>query len=186
MDSKEEKTYAEYVGDVFKARLYKKILQTEEKLKAWRRSLETDFKTIPVIEIPITSIKDVSLPPGSHFWARDAVDARTPVILGRNYDVICGATQFYKAFATKQEKINAVYIDSLYDKDLSLNNIKNQFENEDICKGFVYQLYLCISERDELTSFSFFAEKIYKELENWDIGCQIRQYINELDYELGD
>ena len=162
-----------------------KIDLFERILKAKKLSYETDINLIPIVQI---DVKDLSL--SKHPWGRpctpeDKINPNTPVVLGREYDVIAGAYQYFNAKEKGLNKINAVYIDSLPWKRISLSNLRKQFKDESICISFAYNLYALIYKPEDKISYAEFyndADKFFDEEEIW---YRIHQYVSSLNEEIG-
>jgi len=164
-----------------------RIALLEEKLKGLKLAHQTGLHTIPVKQVATDDLSGVSLQPWGNFWEHDKIDLRTPVILGREKNIIGGPMQYFTAKEEKSKQINAVYIDSLRGKIVSADTLREQFKDEQLCMSFAYCLYIAVSTSiQNIVSYSDFCQNFDRIFEQKNICWLIYDYISELDKAYGD
>ena len=154
----------------------------DEKSKALKLARETDMYTIPIAKVDVKELRGVTKHPWENLWDHQKIDARTPIILERSKNVIGGPFKYFDAQENGDEKIEAVYIDSLKRKIISPETLKNQFKDEMLYKSFAYSLYAAIHYSiSEIISFEGFCENFEEYFEQQYICERISDYILELD-----
>ncbi len=158
----------------------------KEAVKGFTLGFETNINTIPVIQVEVKDICGVKQYPwGGFLDEEEAINLSTPVVLDRERNVIAGIYQYLYAKENGLIKINAVYMDSLYGKILSANNLRNQFEDESICTGFAYNLYALLFERQYKVSYPEFCNKFDELWDEDEIWFNIHQYISTVNEVIG-
>ena len=158
----------------------------KEAVKGFTLGFETDINTVPVIQVAVKDICGIKQYPWGGFWdEEEAINLSTPVVLDRERNVIAGIYQYLYAKENGLIKINAVYMDSLYGKILSANNLRNQFEDESICTGFAYNLYALLFERQYKVSYPEFCNKFDELWDEDEIWFNIHQYISTVNEVIG-
>ena len=158
----------------------------KEAVKGFTLGLETDINTIPVIQVEVEDLCGVKQYPWDGFWdEEEKINLSTPVILDREKNVIAGIYQYRHAKENNLIKINAVYMDSLFGKILSKNNLRNQFENETICTSFAYNLYALLFDIQYKVSYSEFCNKFDELWDEDEIFYNIHLYIRNDNSVMG-
>ena len=170
---------------IIKAQEAERIAVIEEKLIGLKLAHKTDSYTIPVTQVNVEDLC-VTMQPWASFWEHKKIDLRTPVILGREKNVIGGPFQFFEAQEKGLKQIDAVYIDSLKGKVVSASTLKEQFLDKDICISFAYSLYATLfDELQYIISFSEFCENFDRLFVQEDVYWRTYCYISELDEVFG-
>jgi len=163
-----------------------RIAFLKEAVKGFTLSFETDINTIPVIQVEVKDLCGVKQYPWGGFWnEEEKINLSTPVILDREKNVIAGIYQYCNAKENGLIKIDAVYMDSLYGKILSANNLKNQFEDETICTSFAYNLYALLFGHQYKISYSEFCDKFDELWDEDEIWFNIHRYISTFNDVIG-
>ena len=163
-----------------------KIASIEEKLKGLKLANQTDSLTIPTTKVDINTLYGVTTHPWAHFWEHEKIDLKTPVILGRERNVIGGLFQYFEAKERGLKQIDAVYIDSLKGKIVSISTLKEQFQDKNICISFAYSLYtILFDELQYIIGFSEFYENFDKLFIQENVCLRIYNYILALDEAFG-
>lgn len=162
-----------------------KISLYERILKAKYLSYETDINLIPIVQVNFKHISLSELPWGKPYVPEDKINLNTPVVLGRDYDIIAGAHQYFNAKEKGLTKIDAVFIDSLPWKHISLSNLKKQFKDESMSISFAYNLYALLYESEYMISYDDFyneADNLFYQDEIW---FRLHQYVSSLNEGMG-
>lgn len=161
------------------------IALIEEKLEGLKLAYGADSYTVPITKVAIDDLLGVTMQPWESFWEHDKIDLRTPIILGREKNVIAGPYQYFEAKESGLKEIDAVYIDSLKRKKVSVSALKKQFKDKNICFGFAYSLYALLHEIQYVVPFCEFCNNFDEIFEQGDIHFRIYNYILALDEEYG-
>ena len=162
-----------------------KIAALEEKLTGMKLAHSTGLEIVPVVKIDVSEIAGISVLSGENKWDYHKIDMKTPIIIDRCKNVIAGPIQFMEAKDKGHKKIDAVYIDSLKGKYISIDSLRRQFQNEKISTSFAYSLYSAISYMYEVISYKDFVENIDELFCEDRIIGKIGNYVYNLDDEYG-
>ena len=174
------------VESVIKTYEAETIAALKEKLKGLELAYDTDLYTVPVTKVAVADLIGVTMNPWESFWEHKKIDLRTPVILGREKNVIAGPMQYFHAVEQGFKEIDAVYIDSLRMKWISSRSLKEQFRDENICKSFGYSLYALVTNWvSYIVSFDDFSKSFDELLKQEKICSFISDYIDELEQVFG-
>ena len=162
-----------------------RISVLKEKLIGLELAYETNLVTVPVTQVPVDELAGVTMHPWDNFWDHEKIDLRTPVILGREKNVIAGPFQYFEAKDKGLKIIDAVYLDSLLWKSISIYTLKKQFQDKDIAVSFAYSLYALVFDLQECVSYKDFYKNANSIFIKEEVGARIESYILETDREIG-
>lgn len=145
----------------------------------------TDINTIPVIKVKMNDLCGIREYPWNDFWDKNEnINLNTPVVIDNEKNIIAGMHQYLNAVKNGSSNITAVYMESLGGKFLSVNNLKNQFEDS-ICTSFAYNLYSLFYKHHNRVSYSEFCDKFEELWDEDEIFYNIHQYIRNNNSVMG-
>ena len=154
-------------------------------LKAKKLGQKTDLLTLPVTKVNVNKLRGVVFPGWQGLWDHKSIDPRTPIIIDRYKYVIAGAYQYYDAVENGVKEIDAIYIDSIRLKILSIHTLRKQFPDKDVCLSLAYSLYIVFYDALEyIRTYSEFCEIFESIFSSDDIYYHTMAYFNELDKDL--
>ena len=155
-----------------------------EALKGCTLGYETQIDEIPIVQLDIDEIEGIDAYPWCDPDFEFQMVLETPIIIGRKKNVLAGSYQYKKIKEYGGDKISAIYIDSLWGKILSTENLIKQFGNTNVCYNFAYSLYALVFERDHKIAYEDFCYWFQFLWNSKLVWSRIHNYLEELNMSM--